>query len=45
MAVRAEHSNTDSQPFVWRTPAEEIFAKVRRGRDILNTNTNSVSDH
>ena len=41
--VWAEHWNTDPKPFVWRTPAEEILAKVRRDRHTLNTNTNSAS--
>jgi hypothetical protein len=28
----AEHGNDDPKPFLWHTPAQEIIAKVRRGR-------------
>ena len=41
----AEHWNADPKPFVWRAGAEEILAKVRRGRQALNNNVTSVSDH
>ena len=33
----AEHWNDDPKPFVWHKPAEEIIAKVRRGRAALPT--------
>ncbi len=32
----AEHWNTDPKPFVWKATAEDIIAKVRRGRETLN---------
>ena len=41
----ADHWNTDPKPFIWRAEANDILAKVRRGREALNTNINSVSDH
>ena len=31
----AEHWNDDPKPFVWKKPAEEIIAKVKRGRAAL----------
>ncbi len=31
----AEHWNSDPKPFVWRIPAEEIIANVKRGRESL----------
>ncbi len=31
-----EHWNDDPKPFVWHQPAEEIIAKVRRGRATLH---------
>jgi transposase len=31
----AEHWNDDPKPFVWKKPADEIIAKVRRGRAAL----------
>ena len=31
-----EHWNDDPKPFVWHQPAEEIIAKVRRGRTTLH---------
>ena len=31
-----EHWNDDPKPFVWHTPAQEIIAKVRRGRESLH---------
>jgi len=33
--TRAEHWNDDPKPFVWKKPAEEIMAKVVRGRSAL----------
>jgi transposase len=33
--VWAEHWNDDPKPFVWHKPAQEIIAKVRRGRAAL----------
>ena len=41
----ADHWNADPKPFIWRAEAKDILAKVRRGREALNNNTNSVSDH
>ena len=40
----AEHWNDDPKPFVWRKPAEEIIAKVRRGRASLHQ-IKSATDH
>lgn len=40
----AEHWNHDPKPFVWHTPANEIIAKVRRGRAAL-TRTKSATRH
>jgi transposase len=34
--VWTEHWNDDPKPFVWHQPAEEIIAKVRRGRATLH---------
>ena len=31
----AEHWNDDPKPFIWKKPADEIIAKVRRGRAAL----------
>ena len=33
--VWAEHWNDDPKPFIWRKTAEDIIAKVRRGRQAL----------
>jgi hypothetical protein len=33
--IWAEHWNDDPKPFVWKKGAEEIIAKVRRGRAAL----------
>ena len=38
------HWNDNPQPFVWHTPADEIIAKVRRGRAAL-AQLNSPTDH
>src|ERR1019366_2942402 len=32
----AEHWNDNPKPFVWHKPAQEIIAKVRRGRSSLS---------
>jgi hypothetical protein len=40
----AEHGNDDPKPFLWHTPAQEIIAKVRRGRTTL-TRAKSATDH
>jgi len=40
----AEHWNDDPQPFVWRKTADEIIAKVRRGRVAL-TEAKSATHH
>ncbi len=39
-----EHWNDDPKPFVWHKQAEEIIAKVRRGRATL-TQVKSAKDH
>lgn len=41
----AEHWNEDPKPFVWHKTAEEIIAKVRRGRAALTHVTKSATDH
>lgn len=41
----ADHWNDNPKPFIWRAEAQDILAKVRRGREALNNNVNSVSDH
>ena len=41
----ADHWNDDPKPFVWHKTAEEIIAKVRRGRAALTHQTNSATDH
>ncbi len=33
-------NNTDPKPFVWTATADQILAKVRRGRVTLNAVTN-----
>ena len=40
-----DHWNDDPKPFIWRKPAEEILAKVRRGRAALATQIKSATDH
>jgi transposase len=42
--IWAEHWNEDPKPFVWHKQAEEIIAKVRRGRAAL-TQVQSATDH
>lgn len=44
ITIWAEHWNTDPKPFVWKTPADEIIAKVQRGRDTLHQ-INTATDH
>ena len=39
------HWNDDPQPFIWRTQATEIIAKVRRGRAALTHHTKSATHH
>lgn len=41
----AEHWNDNPRPFIWHTPAQDIIAKVRRGRAALTTRTKSATDH
>jgi transposase len=45
ITIWADAWNSDPKPFVWRAAAEQIIEKVARGRDALNRNTKSVSDH
>ena len=40
-----EHWNDDPKPFVWHKTAEEITAKVRRGRAALAHQLKSATDH
>lgn len=40
----AEHWNTDPKPFIWKATAEDIIAKVQRGRDTLRQ-INTQTDH
>ena len=39
-----EHWNRDSTPFVWKATADDIIAKVQRGRDTLSQ-IKSQTDH
>jgi len=39
-----EHWNDDPKPFVWHAAADEIIAKVRRGRAKLHQ-INTATDH
>jgi transposase len=41
----AETWNDNPRPFIWHRSAEEIIAKVRRGRAALSTATKSATDH
>ncbi len=41
----ASHWNDDPKPFVWKKPADEIIAKVRRGRAALTAQTKSATHH
>ena len=40
----AAHWNNDPKPFIWKATAEQIIAKVQRGRDTLRQ-INSTTDH
>ena len=40
----AEHWNDDPKPFIWHTPAQDIIAKVHRGRATL-ARAKSATDH
>jgi hypothetical protein len=40
-----EFWNDDPKPFVWTTNAEDIIAKVRRGKAGLNDVTKSATHH
>jgi len=39
-----EYWNRDPKPFVWKAPADDIIAKVQRGRDTLRQ-IKSQTDH
>jgi hypothetical protein len=40
-----QHWNDNPKPFIWHNPAEEIIAKVKRGRAALNQVVESATDH
>lgn len=40
----AEHWNEDPKPFIWKAPAQDIIAKVTRGREALHR-VKSQTDH
>jgi len=40
-----EHWNNNPRPFIWHKTAEEIIAKVKRGRAALNQITESATHH
>lgn len=44
ITVWAEHWNLDPKPFIWKATAEDIIAKVQRGRTTLNQ-IKSQTDH
>ena len=44
ITIWAEHWNTDPKPFIWKATAEEIIAKVQRGRETLRQ-IKSTTDH
>ncbi|MEO6997351.1 MAG: IS630 family transposase [Terracoccus sp.] len=44
ITVWAEHWNTDPKPFLWKATAEDIIAKVARGRETLRR-VKSQTDH
>ena len=44
IATWAEHWNRDPKPFIWKATADDIIAKVRRGRATLNQ-IKSQTDH
>ncbi len=37
--------NDDPKPFIWKATADDIIAKVRRGRAALTRQTNTTTDH
>lgn len=39
------HWNDDPQPLIWKKPADEILAKVKRGRSALTHQINSATHH
>jgi hypothetical protein len=39
------HWNDDPSPFVWTKPANDIIAKVQRGRTTLTHQINSATHH
>jgi len=41
----AEHWNDDPKPFIWRKTADEIIAKVARGRTALTAQFKSATNH
>ena len=41
----AEGWNDNPKPFIWHKTAEEIIAKVRRGRAALTHAAKSATDH
>ena len=43
--VWTSHWNDDPTPFIWKTPAKKIIAKVQRGRAALTHQINSATDH
>ena len=43
--IWAGHWNDDPKPFIWRKAAEDIIAKVRRGRAALTTEAKSATHH
>jgi hypothetical protein len=40
-----QHWNNDPKPFIWHKTAQEIIAKVKRGRAALDQITNSATEH
>lgn len=44
ITVWATHWNDDPKPFIWKATAEDIIAKVQRGRDTLHQ-IKSTTDH
>jgi hypothetical protein len=44
IATWADHWNTDPKPFIWKATAEDIIAKVPRGRATLHQ-INTQTDH
>ena len=43
--VWAEHWNDNPKPFIWNKTAEDIIAKVKRGRATLTHVTKSATHH